>query len=258
MKRPPQDPEALLATLVRASRTTPTAEQAERLERKLSPWLDPKPGIPLRPFYAATAILAVVGLGLLAQPYAESAGSAGSVGKRDASAPSTGPRATFVRHETPTAPEKAPVETPPAALVVATKAPAPRARNERPASSELAASPLPGKSPMNEPPASNELAATPEEAAPPEPASAREPEVDFLRRAQAALAASPSEALKMASDHPSVYPRGVLAQEREVIAIDALVRLGRRREAALRAEAFRSSFPRSAHLSRVAALTEKP
>ena len=64
MKRPPQDPEALLATLVRASRaTTPTAEQAERLERKLSPWLDPKPGIPLRPFYAATALL-----GYLATP----------------------------------------------------------------------------------------------------------------------------------------------------------------------------------------------
>ena len=62
----------------------------------------------------------------------------------------------------------------------------------------------------------------------------------------------------MADDHPSVYPRGILAQEREVIAIDALARLGRRREAALRAEAFRSAFPRSAHLSRLAALTEKP
>ena len=75
MKRPTQDPEALLEALVRASRATPTVEQAERLERKLSPWLDSKPGIPLRPLYAATAVLAVVGLGLLAQPYAESGGS---------------------------------------------------------------------------------------------------------------------------------------------------------------------------------------
>ncbi|OJY16382.1 MAG: hypothetical protein BGO98_30325 [Myxococcales bacterium 68-20] len=255
MKRPTQDPEALLEALVRASRATPTVEQAERLERKLSPWLDSKPGIPLRPLYAATAVLAVVGLGLLAQPYAE---SGGSVAKRDASAPSTGPRVTFVRHEAPTAPEKALVETPPAALVVATKTPVLRMRNELPASTTLAAAPLPAQSPMNESPASTELAAAPEETAPPAPATPREPEVDFLRRAQAALASSPSEALKMADDHPSVYPRGILAQEREVIAIDALARLGRRREAALRAEAFRSAFPRSAHLSRLAALTEKP
>ncbi len=256
MKRPTQDPEALLATLVRASRATPTAEQAERLERRLSPWLDPKPGIPLRPLHATTAILAVVGLGLLAQSYAESAGSVGnlgSVGKRGASAPSTGPHVTFVRHEAPTVPERALVET----AVVAAKAPAPRTRNELPAPPPLAAAPLPAQSPVNESPASAELAAAPEEAAP-TPATPREPEVDFLRRAQAALASSPSEALKMADDHPSAYPRGVLAQEREVIAIDALTRLGRRREADLRAAAFRSNFPRSAHLSRVAALTEKP
>ena len=147
---------------------------------------------------------------------------------------------------------------PPAALVVATKTPVLRMRNELPASTTLAAAPLPAQSPMNESPASTELAAAPEETAPPAPATPREPEVDFLRRAQAALASSPSEALKMADDYPSVYPRGILAQEREVIAIDALARLGRRREAALRAEAFRSAFPRSAHLSRLAALTEKP
>ena len=248
MKRPPQDPEALLATLVRASRATPTAEQAERLERRLSPWLEPKPGIPVRPLYAATAVLAVVGLGLLAQPYAE---GTGTTGKRDASAPSSGPRATFVRHEAPTAPEKARVEPSPASIVVATKAPEPRTRNELPASVELAAGPLPAQHPMNESPASAELAG------PPAPATPREPEVDYLRRAQAVLASSPSEALRMANDHPAAYPRGVLAQEREVIAIDALARLGRRREAALRAEAFRSAFPRSAHLSRLAALTEK-
>ena len=257
MKGPTQDPETLLATLVRASRATPTAEQAERLERRLTPWLDPKPGIPLRPLYAATAVLAVLGLGLVVQPYAE---SAGTLAKRDASASIATPRATFVRDEAPTAPEKARVETPPSPLVVATKAPVARPVDELPARVEhSSATKAPVGHPVAELPAgashssnasgvaSAELAAAPEEAVPPPLATRREPEVDFLRRAQAALASSPSEALKMANNHPSVYPRGVLAQEREVIAIDALARLGRRREAALRAEAFRSAFPRSAH-----------
>ncbi len=256
MKRPTQDPEALLATLVRASRATPTAEQAQRLERRLSPWLDPKPVIPLRPLVAATAVLAIVGVGLLVQPHAESAGSAG---KRDPSAPSARPRTTFVRLEAPTAQEKARIEAPPPqeiARVESLPAPsAPKAASARP-TDELAASVERSAEASGN--AGAVLAPPPDGAAPPPIATTREPEVDFLRRAQAVLASSPSEALKMADAHPSMYPRGVLAQEREVIAIDALARLGRRREAALRAEAFRSAFPRSAHLSRLAALTEKP
>jgi hypothetical protein len=105
---------------------------------------------------------------------------------------------------------------------------------------------VPATAPTSEAPASTAAITT------------REPEVDYLRRAQVLLATSPAEALGLIEDHPRLYPRGVLAQEREVIAIDALVRLGRRSEAAARAAAFRAAFPRSAHASRVTALTEKP
>lgn len=87
--------------------------------------------------------------------------------------------------------------------------------------------------------------------------AAREPEGDFLRRAQARLTGSPLEALAMTNEHPSLYPKSILVQEREVIAIDALVRLGRRAEAVRRADAFRRAFPRSAHLSRVTTMTEQ-
>lgn len=77
------------------------------------------------------------------------------------------------------------------------------------------------------------------------------PEIELLRRAQDALTASPADALRAAEDHARAYPRGMLAQEREVIAIDALVRLGRRSEAEARAARFRERWPTSAQVRRI-------
>jgi hypothetical protein len=250
MKPPAEDPEALLAALVQATRATPTAKQAERLEQRLSPWLEPKASAPARWRGAAKVLLAAIAAGLLVYPHME---EGGGVAKREASSPIAAPRATFVRHEVPTAPEKAPVELPPEPIAFA----APRERAPIP-SAESAANVVPAK--IEEPANADvaELAPTPVEATGSPAATRRESEVDYLRRAQAALASSPSETLKMVDAHPTLYPRGILAQEREVIAIDALARLGRRSEAIQRAAAFRSAFPRSAHLSRLAALTEKP
>jgi len=73
-----------------------------------------------------------------------------------------------------------------------------------------------------------------------------------LARAQAALSNSPKAALALAAEHDRAFAGGgALAQEREVIAIDALLRLGRRTEAELRTQRFHRQFPASAHGRRV-------
>jgi len=75
----------------------------------------------------------------------------------------------------------------------------------------------------------------------------QEAEASFLKRAKVSLAADPGRALRMAEEHPSRYPHGGLIQEREVIAIEALIRLGRTEEARARAATFHSLYPQSAH-----------
>lgn len=72
-------------------------------------------------------------------------------------------------------------------------------------------------------------------------------EAELLERARRMLGSNPSSALDLAQQHRSRFRGGVLAQEREVIAIEALRRLGRNAEADARAQAFERSFPNSAH-----------
>jgi hypothetical protein len=76
-------------------------------------------------------------------------------------------------------------------------------------------------------------------------------ELALLRRAQTELGLTPARALQLAEEHAARFAGGALEQEREVIAIDALVRLGRRGEATTRAERFRQTFPGSAHERRL-------
>lgn len=86
------------------------------------------------------------------------------------------------------------------------------------------------------------------------PVPVEEGESALVRRAQEALASSPARALKLADEHLARHPGGMFAQEREVIAISALVALGRASEARRRASAFLSAHPRSAYRPRVEAL----
>jgi hypothetical protein len=72
-------------------------------------------------------------------------------------------------------------------------------------------------------------------------------EADLLEKARAALGANPSHAFALTSEHKLRFPGGALAQEREVIAIDALRRLGKNEQAALRADQFAKNYPGSAH-----------
>jgi len=76
-------------------------------------------------------------------------------------------------------------------------------------------------------------------------------ELALLARAQAALRTDAGTALRLATEHAQTFPGGALAQEREVIAIDALLRLGQKAEGTARAKAFHQRFPASAHGRRV-------
>jgi hypothetical protein len=89
------------------------------------------------------------------------------------------------------------------------------------------------------------------------PSQPVESEAAFLERARATLATSPARALALANLHRSRYPSGVLAQEREVIAIEALKRLGRGDEAARRSGDFSNRYPGSAYGRKLDASTGK-
>ncbi len=62
-------------------------------------------------------------------------------------------------------------------------------------------------------------------------------ELALLQRAQSLLAGDPARALALTVEHAGRYPTGQLGMEREIVAIDALKRLGRRGEARQRGKA---------------------
>ncbi|WP_437619529.1 RNA polymerase sigma factor [Sorangium sp. So ce1151] len=74
-------------------------------------------------------------------------------------------------------------------------------------------------------------------------------DLTVLQRAIAALGAGKAtKALDTLERHARSYPRSPRAQQRETLAIQALVQTGRRAEAAARAARFREAFPGSAYL----------
>ncbi len=85
----------------------------------------------------------------------------------------------------------------------------------------------------------------------------QESELSLLRRAQQVVSTNPSRALALSALHGRAFPGGLLAQEREVLAIDALTRLGRLQEAQARARAFGERYPGSAHAPRLRALLQR-
>jgi hypothetical protein len=83
-------------------------------------------------------------------------------------------------------------------------------------------------------------------AAAPSPVEAR-----LVLEAQEALRSSPARALELCAEHARRFPDGRLAEEREPVAIEALMRLGRAAEARARARRFLDEHPRSVHALRV-------
>jgi hypothetical protein len=79
-----------------------------------------------------------------------------------------------------------------------------------------------------------------------------EAEVKLVQRAQDALRGSrPAEALALCNDHAKRFPNGMVTQECEVIAVEALVKTGRKDEARRRADRFKARFPGSASIRRL-------
>jgi hypothetical protein len=145
----------------------------------------------------------------------------------------------------------APVGSPSASLP-------PRALSER---SELPTSPTASPRPMvvasspphrSAPPSASEAEPLPEP--PPVPAVEAETEVQLLQRAKDALAVNAARALALTEEHAARFPSGMHVQEREVFAIQALLRLGRRDEARARAASLLATFPNSVHRRRIEAL----
>ena len=99
--------------------------------------------------------------------------------------------------------------------------------------------------------------------APPEPSTERQrpaspSEAQLLQQAQAMLKTDPARALALTRTHKQRFGNGALAQEREVIAIEAMRRLGQKSDAERRADEFRRDNPDSAHLPRIERTTPKP
>lgn len=78
-----------------------------------------------------------------------------------------------------------------------------------------------------------------------------EDEAALLRRAQASLADAPARTLELTEEHRRRFPRGILTEEREVLAIEALKRLGRGRAAGDKASEFERNYRGSVHHRRV-------
>lgn len=119
--------------------------------------------------------------------------------------------------------------------------------------------PLPGAALAAQPDVPSSPAASRVEVEPPAPAAAASPtplpsEGALLLRARQAMAAAPAAALDLTDDAARRFPEGALAPEREVLAIEALARLGRLPEARARWSAFRAKYPQSPHLARLGSL----
>jgi hypothetical protein len=102
-------------------------------------------------------------------------------------------------------------------------------------------------------PSVNPLPVKPKPPAPASPSSSASTpsELELIRAARATLGSDPARALALTQQHAQAYPGGALVQEREVLAIEALVRLGQATTARQRAEAFAAAHPESAYVPRL-------
>ena len=76
-------------------------------------------------------------------------------------------------------------------------------------------------------------------------------EFRLLRAARQAIGDRPERALALTDEHAQRFPSGMLGQEREAIAIEALVKLGRAAQAKARARSFFAAHPGSPYGSRI-------
>lgn len=204
------------------SRDVPSNEQLARLAGELGPLLDAVPGPP--PTSSGVSIL--VKLGIATAVVALLGGTVLTLRQASNRTPAPVSRAVTQRVTTP--PTEAgpapPASSPPplaAAIPAASTGDDPSSRPlDKPSAAAAKSGSMPGKA---------------------------QSEASLLEQARRVLNSSPSTALLLANQHAARFPNGVLTQEREVIAIEALRRLHRTSEADRRAAQFARAFPGSAH-----------
>ena len=218
----PSAPAGLRDALRTASNDVGTEAQVARLAERLGPLLGPVG--PAAPVAAASKALGLK-LGLAGAALIVAGGAAWLLASSPSAPSPSAPTPAHVSSST---------KAEPAAV---TPLPAPAAPDSAPSLEEhtpaVAASP----------------AKLPDKPAP----AAQLSEAELLEQARAALRANPVRALQRANEHAARFPRGVLVQEREVLAIQALRQLGRSAEADRRAEAFAKAFPGSAFARKLSA-----
>jgi hypothetical protein len=96
---------------------------------------------------------------------------------------------------------------------------------------------------------------------PPPPTQAQalapRPELALLEEAHALLERDPAAAMLLVEEHERAYPAGVFTQERELLAVEALLELDRKQPAIERAQRFVKSYGDSPHAPRVRALLRR-
>ena len=82
-------------------------------------------------------------------------------------------------------------------------------------------------------------------------------ETQLLERARQLMGSNTRQALSLLEAHRREFPRAALAPERELMAVDALLRLGRREEALRRAAQLRAQAPGSIYEQRLQRLLKQ-
>ncbi|MEM6992678.1 MAG: hypothetical protein AAF721_19345 [Myxococcota bacterium] len=159
---------------------------------------------------------------------------------------------------TPAEPVRAPVEAAPAATP---EPPAPAV----PAVAPVPAAPVPDEEPATEDPVVEAAPVAAPRAHKPKHKPAAAPltaedamaEASLISRARKALATSPSQALALTNEAKRDFPRGMLLEEREAVAVQALAKLGRHDKAKRRGEQFLKRYGRGPHAAAVRTALEK-
>jgi hypothetical protein len=82
-------------------------------------------------------------------------------------------------------------------------------------------------------------------------------ELALLERARRVMAKDPARALQLTEEHRRHYLSGQLAEERELLAIEALVKLGNTAQAERRGRAFERTHPNSVHIRRLGVILQR-
>jgi len=147
---------------------------------------------------------------------------------------------------------------PPAPQVLPPAPPGPPVTPEAPSATSSEPTPAPPSAPPSAPVTAHPTAsaAPPTSSASPEGKDAElAAERALIDRARTALGrGDPSAALEAVAAHEARFPRGRLAEERELVAIQALSRGGRAAETKARADRFRKVYPKSVFLPAIARL----